>query len=157
MAITDHLTGLHNRTPWSAESRSTGRDTGRAVGIIFADLDGFKRVNDEHGHAAGDDVLAEVAKRMKRGVPPPNSVFRVGGDEFVVLVPAVDQTSVVAGLAERICTLLSGRYTVGALDVWLSASVGWTWGPTDDLEDLIRRADADMYRHKARSRGLAQP
>lgn len=158
MAVTDHLTGLHNRHALVSRIEEHRAATPAApVGIIFADLDGFKRVNDEHGHAAGDDVLAEVAQRMKQGVPPPNSVFRVGGDEFVVLVPAVDQRLAVAGLADRICALLTGRYTVGALDVWLSASVGWTWGPIDDLEELIRRADADMYRHKARSRGRAQP
>ncbi|WP_059019346.1 diguanylate cyclase [Mycobacterium sp. M26] len=158
MAVTDHLTCLHNRHALVnriEEHRAAA--PAAPVGIIFADLDGFKRVNDDYGHAAGDEVLAEVAQRLRRGVLAPNSVFRLGGDEFIVLVPEADETAVVAALADRIATLVTGRYRVGSLDVWLSASVGWTWGPTDDLEDLIRSADADMYRNKARLRQSAQP
>ncbi|WP_163803570.1 GGDEF domain-containing protein [Mycolicibacterium anyangense] len=157
LAVTDHLTGLHNRHALVSridEHRAVA--PGAPVGIVFVDLDGFKRVNDEHGHAAGDDVLAEVAQRLKSAVLQPNSVFRLGGDEFIVLAPAADETSVVAGLAQDVCTVLTGRYAVGPVDVTLSASVGWTWGPTDDLEELIRRADADMYRHKARLHRPAQ-
>jgi len=120
------------------------------VGIIFVDLDGFKEVNDEYGHAAGDAVLTEVALRLSQAMVAPNSVYRLGGDEFIVLAPEASDPAVVAELAARSCAALTGHYDVGSAGVRLGASVGWTSGPTDDVEDLIRRADADMYRHKAR-------
>ena len=101
---------------------------------------------------AGDAVLTEVARRLSRAVSAPSTVYRLGGDEFIVLVPYVDRGATVADLAEHFRTALTGDYDVGSEAVRLSASVGCTSGPTDDVEDLIRRADADMYRHKSRRR-----
>ena len=97
-------------------------------------------------------MLTEVANRLSRAVAAPSSVYRLGGDEFIVLVPDADDGAVVADLADGFCAALTGDYDVGSGAVHLSASVGWTSGPTDDVEDLIRKADIDMYRHKARLR-----
>jgi diguanylate cyclase (GGDEF)-like protein len=94
-------------------------------------------------------VLTEVARRLSRAVVAPNSVYRLGGDEFIVLVP---EAAAVAELAGKFCAALTGHYDVSSGAVHLSASVGWTSGPTDDVEDLIRKADTDMYRNKARLR-----
>lgn len=151
MAVTDQLTGLHNRRALVnriAEYRAEHPTV--PVGIIFVDLDGFKQINDQHGHAVGDAVLTEVARRLSRAVATPNSVYRLGGDEFIVLVPEALDRAVVADLAARSCAALTGKYEVGSAGAHLGASAGWTTGPTDDVEDLIRKADADMYRHKAR-------
>lgn len=153
MAVTDQLTGLHNRHALvnHIEEYRAARPTA-SVGIVFIDLDGFKHVNDSHGHAAGDAVLTEVARRLSEAVAAPSSVYRLGGDEFIVLVPDADEGAAVAGLAEQYCAALTGDYDVGSGAVALSASVGCTSGPTGDVEDLIRKADADMYRHKSRPR-----
>ena len=156
--MTDQLTGLNNRHALITriEEHRTTQPTA-PVGIIFIDLDGFKQVNDMHGHAAGDGVLAEVAQRLKHAVPEPNSVYRLGGDEFVSFVPEAAQEAVVAELAATVCSAMTGQYAVGPDEFHLTASVGWTWGHNDDAEELIRRADIDMYRHKTRLRGSVVP
>lgn len=153
MAVTDQLTGLQNRHALVSrvdEHRAARPDA--PVGIVFLDLDGFKQVNDAHGHAAGDAVLTEVARRLSEAVSAPSSVYRLGGDEFIVLMPDADNPSEVAAFAEVCCAALTGDYDVGPGTVQIGASVGWTSGPADDVEELIRRADIDMYRHKARLR-----
>ena len=151
MAVTDQLTGLHNRHALvnHIEEHRAARPAA-PVGIVFIDLDGFKHVNDSHGHAAGDAVLTEVARRLSQAVSAPSSVYRLGGDEFIVLVPDAHEDAAIADLAEQFCAALTGDYDVGSGAVHLSASVGCTSGPTGDVEDLIRKADADMYRHKSR-------
>lgn len=158
LAVTDQLTGLNNRHALIThiEEHRTTQPTA-PVGIIFIDLDGFKQVNDKHGHAAGDTVLAEVARRLNDAVPEPDSVYRLGGDEFVVFVPEAGQEAVVAELAATVCSVLTGQYTLELDEFHLTASVGWTWGQADDAEELIRRADVDMYRHKTRLRETAVP
>lgn len=158
LAVTDQLTGLYNRR---ALIRHIGEHqsahSGAAVGLIFVDLDGFKQVNDTHGHAAGDTVLAEVARRLSQAVPEPNSVYRLGGDEFIVLLPEAARDTEVAELSAAVYSALTGQYAVDSGEFTLTASVGWTWGQNDDAEELVRKADIDMYRHKARLRESAVP
>ncbi|MCV7214121.1 diguanylate cyclase [Mycobacterium crocinum] len=151
LAVTDQLTGLFNRR--ALVSRVAEHQAGRpwaAVGLIFIDLDGFKHVNDTHGHATGDVVLAEVARRLSDAVCEPNSAYRLGGDEFVVLVPDAAHDTEVGELAAAVRSALTGRYTADSSEFGLTASVGWTWGHDDNAEELIRKADIDMYRQKAR-------
>jgi diguanylate cyclase (GGDEF)-like protein/PAS domain S-box-containing protein len=158
LAVTDQLTGLYNRR--ALVSRIEEHQTAASpapVGLIFIDLDGFKQVNDVHGHVAGDTVLVEVARRLSHAVPERNSVYRLGGDEFVVLAPAASQGAVVDDLAAAVCSATTGQYAVESDEFRLTASVGWTWRQTDDAEELIRNADIDMYRHKARLRESAVP
>ena len=153
LAITDQLTGLHNRHAL-VESHRRARDAApdAPTGLVFVDLDGFKQVNDTHGHALGDAVLTAVGRRLAHLVEPPNSAYRLGGDEFVVLTPGASCDTGLPDLARRIGATLSGSYQVGATTVTLAASVGHACGVTDDIETLLHAADAEMYRHKARSR-----
>lgn len=80
-----------------------------AIGIVYLDLDEFKQINDTHGHATGDAILAEAARSLSRVVDSPSSTYRLGGDEFIVLVPDPD-ASKVAELADTITRALTGRY-----------------------------------------------
>lgn len=156
LVATDRLTGLRNRHALVTRvERYRASQATAPLGLIFMDLDGFKQVNDLHGHAAGDDVLVEVARRMSQAVPEPNSVYRLGGDEFVVLVLGAAGIDEVADLASTVCSAMTGEYAVNADVFHVTASMGWTWGRTDDAEELIRKADIDMYRHKARLRESA--
>ena len=152
LAVTDQLTGLHNR---HALAECVGRLHAAApeqpVGVFFVDLDGFKHVNDTHGHAVGDAVLAAAAQRLAQLIGPPNTAYRLGGDEFVVLAPAA-RTDGEPELVRRIGETLSEPYDTGTTPVILAASVGYACGATDDVEALLRAADAEMYRHKARRR-----
>jgi diguanylate cyclase (GGDEF)-like protein/PAS domain S-box-containing protein len=147
LAMTDSLTGLHNRHALALhiEQRRTP-DPDVSVGIVFIDLDGFKQVNDTHGHSTGDAVLVEAAQRLSQVIEPPDSAYRLGGDEFVVLVPGSAGGKVEA-LAKTIRTAVTGSYATPTTPVTLTASVGWTWG-AGDVEALLRQADADMYRQK---------
>lgn len=156
LAVTDPLTGLLNRQAF-VESVERQRDTEPAapVGIVFADLDGFKSVNDEHGHAVGDSALVRFAEHLARIVTAPDAVYRLGGDEFVVLSTTPATEAHVDELAGRLRDELSGTYDAGGLPVSLSASIGSTWGPIGDIDELLRNADARMYTNKARRRGDA--
>jgi diguanylate cyclase (GGDEF)-like protein len=92
---------------------------------------------------------------MSHAVREPNSVYRLGGDEFVVLVLGAAGNADVADLAATVCSAMTGEYAVNADEFHVTASMGWTWGQTNDAEELIRKADIDMYRHKARLRESA--
>lgn len=148
LALTDPLTGLHNRHAFAEHiGRIREGDPSAAVGIVFVDLDGFKLVNDAFGHAVGDSVLARAAQLLMETIEPPDAAYRLGGDEFVVL--CVDAaTDRVQTLADAIRIALTGSYPTLDASVSLSASVGCTRGATDDVDRLLRHADADMYRQK---------
>jgi diguanylate cyclase (GGDEF)-like protein len=120
--------------------------------VLFIDLDGFKLVNDVHGHAVGDAVLSAAAQRLAELVEPPNSPYRIGGVEFVVVTPAVSESDGQPTLLGRITTELSEPYRTATTPVRLAASVGYAQGIVDDVESLLRAADAEMYRHKSRRR-----
>ncbi len=148
LAVTEPLTGLLNRQAFlDAGSAHRGASPDAPVGIVFIDLDGFKRVNDECGHAGGDAVLVQIAERIKATVAEPDSVYRIGGDEFVVVTA---DAAAVGELAGRLRRALTGDYEAGGGPVALSASVGSASGSSADFEALLREADSDMYAHKAR-------
>lgn len=142
-ATHDGLTGLANRA--LLEQRLAELPPGDRVSMLLIDLDGFKPVNDEHGHHAGDQVLVAVAARLAAGTPSGGLAVRLGGDEFAVLVPGphgVDVDDLVAGLSEPIALPGAGHVTIGA-------SVGVAGGSPGDGAQLLRDADAAMYRTKA--------
>jgi diguanylate cyclase (GGDEF)-like protein/PAS domain S-box-containing protein len=154
-AVTDALTGLGNRQAFfGSVQKLREAEPAAAVGIVFIDLDGFKQINDTYGHGVGDTVLIEVAQRIAQIVVAPDSVYRLGGDEFVVMSTQAEAQEHVAELANRLRRALTGNYDTGATPLTLSASVGSTWGPADDIQQLLRDADAHMYRHKARRRSM---
>ena len=102
-------------------------------------------------------MLVQFAQRIARVVVAPDCVYRLGGDEFVVLSTTAQADAQVEELADALHEELSGTYDAAGVPVSLSASVGSTWGPMGDIEQLLRNADARMYTQKARRRGEASP
>lgn len=159
MAVTDSLTGLHNRRYLeshleTAVSRAAEGDTVAAV--LMLDLDHFKAVNDTYGHAVGDEVLVECAKRIQIGVRGVDLAVRYGGEEFVVLV--TDTTLDVALLiAERLKHLIGNKLfpvsvDPGAIPLTISTGVAITCAAGETGEGLLRRADAALYEAKRNGR-----
>ncbi len=157
LAHHDPLTDLPNRLLFRARLQQAltraARDRSR-VAVLYVDLDEFKPVNDTHGHATGDAVLIEVARRLRSCLRGEDTVARLGGDEFALVLEALRD----AGNAERIAALIERKlaepYVLGDLVLGLRASVGISVAPDDGCEEaeLMRKADAAMYRHKAARR-----
>jgi diguanylate cyclase (GGDEF)-like protein/PAS domain S-box-containing protein len=160
-AVRDPLTGLPNRR-WflDALARATARATrsGRPVGVLLADVDDFKLVNDTLGHAAGDRLLVELAQRVSGALRPSDTVARLGGDEFVVLAEDLEHARHGAAVAERIAEAASGHYDVGASlrpRIALSMGVSTSRGEVDP-DTLLSHADAALYEAKRRGRNRIQ-
>jgi diguanylate cyclase (GGDEF)-like protein/PAS domain S-box-containing protein len=155
-ADTDPLTGLANRralerTLEAALARAVASE--RSVGVLMLDLDGFKAVNDRHGHAAGDEVLREVARRLRRSVRERDLVARLGGDEFVVVLTGL---GAVPDAVERVETALAEPFGIAdGVAAPLGAAVGVAVFPADgaNVADLLAVADREMYAAKG-SRSL---
>ncbi len=146
-ATHDQLTGLTNRRHFIDRLRDE-LALGRSCVVLFCDLDGFKRVNDEHGHDAGDHLLVQVARRLRQCVPPTGVVSRFGGDEFVVLL--VDTTAAAAQETRARLTQTLARPYRRVHDARIGASIGLTAANGErDPERLLRVADQRMYRDKA--------
>ncbi|MDQ0812451.1 diguanylate cyclase (GGDEF)-like protein [Streptomyces sp. B3I7] len=142
----DPLTGLWTREGFTRRARRLVRDK-RAV-VVLADVDRFKQVNDTHGHAAGDALLAAVAGRLAHGVGRDGVVGRLGGDEFAAVMVDRDHTA-----PERLATLARAlaRPVDGAPEVHTTVSLGWVRRsdhPGEDLSALLGRADEAMYAAK---------
>jgi diguanylate cyclase (GGDEF)-like protein len=153
--IRDPLTGLLNRRGMQARLQSEwlrARRYGTVFAVISLDVDHFKRVNDEHGHDAGDRVLFEVAQLLTRTVRETDKVARMGGEEFLVLMPECDAGVQGLALAERVRTMLGQTPLPVAqgLSLRVTASLGVTDLLKEDasLDDVLRRADAAMYEGK---------
>jgi diguanylate cyclase (GGDEF)-like protein len=156
LALHDRLTQLPNRGLLEdrlEQAIHSAKQARRRFAVMYLDLDGFKAVNDVFGHPVGDNLLREVATRLRTAVRVEDTVARVGGDEFVLLAADTDPTDT-ATLADRLVRLLSNPYQIDGQDVRVSASVGIAFYP-DDGEDphaLITHADAAMYHAKALGR-----
>ena len=151
----DPLTGLPNRTLLAAVRGRRGSAPGTGgLACLFLDLDNFKVVNDSLGHTAGDELLVEVASRLRATVRPGDLVARFGGDEFVVVCENVDEDAVVA-LAERVSDALARPMRLGGVDIRPYASVGVTVQTAEHAaaEELIRDCDIAMYQAKAGGKG----
>ncbi|HSR72657.1 MAG TPA: GGDEF domain-containing protein, partial [Kiloniellales bacterium] len=122
------------------------RDRTKAA-LLFLDLDGFKAVNDRLGHDAGDAVLKEVAVRLSAGMRATDSVMRIGGDEFLVLLTDVRDNATVAWLAGKLIEAIRAPFHCCPETVSIRASIGIAVFPDHDMtaEELIKRADAAMY------------
>jgi diguanylate cyclase (GGDEF)-like protein len=156
-AVHDPLTGLANRTLLRdrlehALGRSE-RENG-ATGVLFIDLDNFKRINDAYGHAAGDAVLTELANRLRTAVRPGDTVARLGGDEFVVVCEQVDEESALA-VGRRLLDAIRLPLTAGGAQHTLAASIGIALGQSAPAS-LLGDADAAAYRAKAAGRGRVE-
>lgn len=159
-AATDSLTGLPNRR--SAVAQITAalervQEGGGGVGVVFCDLDGFKQANDVHGHAFGDDVLREVARRFRSSVRGTEMLARLGGDEFIVVVEDAHGMETANGLASRLLDSLQDTVVIGDRRVRINGSFGVAWTAGDlSTSDLLREADVAMFTAKAGGGGQVQ-
>jgi diguanylate cyclase (GGDEF)-like protein len=157
-AMLDPLTGLPNRQllldRLTIATAQLERRLGEGLAVIFMDLDGFKAVNDRHGHQLGDELLISVARRLSKVVRSADTVARFGGDEFVVLVGDVTEAGAATQQAERLAEALEGPFDLGGIETRVTASFGVTVSSDPEVEpqELIRRADAAMYRAKQAGR-----
>ncbi len=157
-ALHDALTGLPNRALFTdrlQHALSQGRRRGTACGVIFLDLDRFKTVNDSLGHAAGDELLVAVARRIDDSLRASDTAARLGGDEFAVLLEDLSGADEAVLVADRIGAALSTPVVVQGREVFVKASVGIAVGRAGASE-LLRQADVAMYRAKAEGKGRAR-
>jgi diguanylate cyclase (GGDEF)-like protein/PAS domain S-box-containing protein len=151
----DPLTGLPNRSLFIerlAKAMERSRPQGApGYAVLFIDLDGFKVVNDSLGHAAGDDMLVQVAQRLKACLGPWDTLARHGGDEFTVLVGQTQDSEDAVEVAERILAELMRPVRLGDNEIYTNASIGIAPGHADyaTTDELLRDADTAMYRAKA--------
>ncbi len=149
----DNLTGLANRAlledRFNALLARARREQSRFA-LLYIDLDRFKDVNDTHGHATGDRLLQEVGRRLQRGMRESDTVARIGGDEFVVLITALVQPEHARQVAEKIHHTLSDTHHLGELSLVCPPSIGIAVYPEDgnSLEALLHHADTAMYNSK---------
>ncbi|MES2075667.1 MAG: EAL domain-containing protein [Pseudomonadota bacterium] len=161
LASHDPLTGLANRNLMLdrlSQAIAFAHRAARHVAVMFIDLDRFKNINDSLGHDAGDQVIVEVGRRLARNIREGDTVARVGGDEFVVLLSDVARDDEVAALAAKMLAALSLPITVHGQELAPVGSIGISLYPRDgaDSRDLLRNADAAMYRAKELGRGNFQ-
>ena len=155
-AYFDALTGLANRATLKDRLRIAfhrGKRTRSSFAVLYVDLDGFKQINDHSGHAAGDALLEETARRLEGTVREYETVARIGGDEFAILIEETSESGPVQ-VAERILEAIRRPYQIAGEDVLLTASVGISVFPdsADNVDDLIQKADEAMYRAKQEGR-----
>ncbi|EAT13012.1 EAL domain-containing protein [Bermanella marisrubri] len=161
LAFFDPLTGLSNRRLFKDrlhKSISESKRRGSFVALLFLDLDQFKRINDSLGHDAGDVLLEETARRLENSVRESDTVSRIGGDEFTVLLNDVENTHGVRHIAEKILKKVCRPIMVKNQEIINTVSIGITLAPTDgdDVNTLMRNADMAMYQAKAMGRNNYQ-
>lgn len=161
LAYHDGLTGLPNRSMFSkllSQSISEAHRYKRRLAVAFLDLDRFKQINDTLGHAAGDQLLQDVAKRLKLCVRESDTVARLGGDEFVVLLPELNDVKDAAVIAEKILLAIANPFTLIGHEFRVTASIGISAYPLDGLDEqtLTKNADVAMYQAKAEGKNNFQ-
>jgi diguanylate cyclase (GGDEF)-like protein len=166
LALHDPLTGLANRVLFEERVRDELRRrtrTERDVAVVYADLDGFKEINDTWGHAAGDILLTTLADRLRECVRPGDVVARLGGDEFAICCPDLSGVDDALGVANRLVDDATAPVAIGSALVRVSVAVGVAMAALDEPADgaaLIKRADLAMYAAKNQGRArvaLAPP
>jgi len=157
MAWHDALTGLPNRRLLEdrvEQALARSQRNGEPVTVFFVDLDRFKNVNDTLGHAAGDDLIRQVAHRLVEATRRQDTVARLGGDEFAILLPGLGDRQIIDDLAKRLLSALSRPFVIEGQEVYVSGSIGVSTSPEhgQSYDELISHADAAMYRSKERGR-----
>jgi diguanylate cyclase (GGDEF)-like protein/PAS domain S-box-containing protein len=160
-AYNDPLTKLPNRARLLDRldvDLAQAKRHGRRLAVVYLDIDFFKYVNDSWGHSVGDSLLQSLALRLKRSVREADTVARIGGDEFVILVPELRQSEDLASIATKLLSLVGRPFSLGGRTIQVAASIGIASYPDDgtDPESLLRNADAAMYRAKELGRNNFQ-
>lgn len=156
-AMTDPLTGFFNRNALELvvdeQLREVLQDNG-TFGALYLDMDGFKAINDEHGHDAGDAVLQESAARIRRCVRAQDTVVRMGGDEFAVFLPRPQAPETLEKIAERLLDAFREPFVINGRSVVANLSIGGAIAPQagDDRAALLRRVDEALYQAKKEGR-----
>lgn len=153
LALHDPLTGLPNRRLLEDRIATTLQHAtrhSRKAAVMYLDLDGFKPINDTHGHATGDEILKQVAQRLVSSSRKEDTVARVGGDEFVIVLAEVTNVASAQEPASKLIEVVSEPYQVGDLSLNLSASIGIALFPdhANDVNQLIHMADQALYEAK---------
>ncbi|RMQ46218.1 PAS domain S-box/diguanylate cye domain-containing protein [Pseudomonas cichorii] len=153
----DPLTGLPNRTLFESRLQSAllhSEESGSLGAVLFLDLDRFKHINDSLGHPVGDLLLKGIAQRLKENLRDIDTVARIGGDEFIVLLPGLLQPSDAETIGNKLLACFTAPFQAGEHEFFMSASIGSSLFPTDgsDVATLVKNADAAMYRSKAKGR-----
>lgn len=161
IAYHDGLTTLPNRRLFSqllGKSINQATRYHRQLAVLFLDLDRFKHINDTLGHDAGDQLLQEVASRLKKCLRDSDTVARLGGDEFIVLLPELDAKTYAATVAQKILAGIARPFVLLGQEIRVTASVGISIGPQDgeDEQTLIKNADSAMYQAKAEGKNNFQ-
>jgi len=158
LAYHDALTGLPNRALFQdrvGQALAQARRHNTSVALLFLDLDGFKAINDTLGHEAGDELLREVGRRLQACTREEDTVARLAGDEFTVVLPAISARDAAAAVAQKIIAMLSTGVVLGGRAVSIIASIGISVYPDDgdDGVTLLSRADTAMYttKHQGKS------
>lgn len=156
LATIDPLTGIGNRRSMESELQiaiQTHRRTGAGFGLAMLDLDHFKRINDQFGHEAGDQVLVEFARLVRTHTRQVDRLFRFGGEEFVLLVPGADAAAL-GRIADKLCAMIAAqlRYKDRSITVSIGATALL---PQEDANAWLARADAALYRAKRAGRNRA--
>jgi diguanylate cyclase (GGDEF)-like protein/PAS domain S-box-containing protein len=160
-AYYDSLTGLPNRLLFRdrlVNSLAQAKRNRVGVAVMYLDVDRFKLVNDGLGHTFGDRLLADIAARLQSVLRASDTISRIGGDEFSILLPEVTGTDAVAGVSRKILDSLASPFSVDRHELFVTASIGISCYPADgeDAEALLKCADAAMYRAKELGRNQAQ-
>ena len=161
LAFYDPLTGLANRRLFKNRLEKSVKSvlrSGSSMALMFLDMDQFKRVNDTLGHDAGDILLKEVANRLTTAVRENDTVSRIGGDEFTILLTDVHQTSDILVVAEKLLHTMARPIRIKGQDIITTVSIGITMTPDDstDVNTLMKNADLAMYRAKELGRNNFQ-
>lgn len=161
MATHDALTGLPNRLLLMGrleQAIARAQRQNLMVGVMFIDLDRFKLVNDTLGHAAGDELIRQVAARLSRIVRSDDIVARLGGDEFIVVVSDADKVGQIIHVVDKVMESIGQPYRIGEREFFTSASIGIGIYPHDgaDTDDLLKNADTAMYHAKELGRNRYQ-
>ena len=153
LAYHDGLTALPNRTLFNrllTQAISQAQRHHRQLAVAYIDLDRFKQINDTLGHEAGDELLREIATRLKGCLRDSDAVARLGGDEFVVLLSELEEEKYAATVAQKIVTAIAKPFTLLGQEIRVTASIGISTYPTDGLDEqtLMKNADIAMYQAK---------
>jgi len=161
MAYYDSLTGLPNRNLLNdrlAVALANASRNNQKVAILFLDLDHFKTINDSLGHEAGDQLLQQVSMGIKKVLRKQDTIARMGGDEFTILIPGLTDTDHTARLAEKILDAVTPSLKIGDNELYIGCSIGISVFPDDGMEikTLLKNSDLAMYRAKEKGRNTFQ-